>query len=176
MRTWPHAPSRAVKEAGNWVITAATYRKEHVFRDPVDLELLHDTLLDFAEEFGWKLSCWAVFSNHYHLVGLSPDREDAPAELTARVHRVTAIELSRRNRTPGRRVWFRAWASRVTFERSYLERLAYVHFNPVKHGLVEDPAKYPWCSAKWFQATATSSFFETVTSMKTDQVSIIDDF
>ena len=36
------------------------------------LEFLHDSLLGLAEEYGWNLQAWAVFSNHYHFVAMSP--------------------------------------------------------------------------------------------------------
>ena len=176
MRTWPHAPSRAVREAGNWIITAATYQKVNLFREAQDLEMLYDAILAAAEEMGWTLEAWAVFSNHYHLVGTSPDKEDAPAELTAKIHRSTAAELNRRHETVGRQVWFRSWPSRITFERSYLARIAYVHFNPVRHGLVRDPIHYPWCSARWFLENSSSAFYETITHMKIDSVGVYDDF
>ena len=29
-----------------------------------------------AHEFGWQLEAWAVFSNHYHFVGHSPEEND----------------------------------------------------------------------------------------------------
>ena len=176
MRTWPHAPSRAVREAGNWIITGATYQKLHLFQAPEDLGMLHDAILAAAEETGWKLEAWAVFSNHYHLVGTSPNKEDAPAELTAKIHRSTGAELNRRHDDLGRPVWFRSWPSRITFERSYLARIAYVHFNPVRHGLVEDPIHYPWCSARWSLENSTSAFYETITRMKIDDVRVFDDF
>ena len=30
------------------------------------------SLAAVAEEFGWHVEAWAVFSNHYHFVGYSP--------------------------------------------------------------------------------------------------------
>lgn len=77
---------------------------------------------------------------------------------------------------PGRNVWYRAWDTRLSFEKSYLARLAYVHKNPVKHGLVDNAEDYPYCGAKWFAENANRPFYETVMSFKTDRVNVYDDF
>lgn len=158
------------------MITSATYRKQLLFARPEDLDLLHDAILELADRQGWKLDAWAVFANHYHVIGQSPDQAGAPGRLTTSLHRRTAIELNRRHGTPGRTVWYRSWPSRITFERSYLARLAYVHFNAVRHGLVNDPAAYRWSSARWFEDHAPRPFYESVVSMRIDRVHVADDF
>ena len=73
-------------------------------------------------------------------------------------------------------VWYRAWDTRLSYERSYLTRLAYVHNNPVRHGLVQDAQEYPWCSARWFADRADRPFYKSVMSFKTDRVNVYDDF
>ena len=76
----------------------------------------------------------------------------------------------------GRKVWHNYWDSFITFHKSYLARLNYVHTNPVHHGLVEKASAYPWCSAGWFENSAPTSFQTTVYAFKTDQLHIQDDF
>ncbi len=77
---------------------------------------------------------------------------------------------------PGRKVWFQYWDTLLSFERSFLARLNYVHNNPVKHGLVKIATRYPWCSASWFEQNADRSFYNTVMNFKTDRVNVRDDF
>jgi len=64
----------------------------------------------------------------------------------------------------------------LTFERSWLARLNYVHQNPVKHGVVPVANQYPWCSAAWFERTASPAQVKTIYSFKTDRVNVYDDF
>lgn len=85
-------------------------------------------------------------------------------------------ELNRLDDTPGRKVWFQYWDSPITFEKSYLARLNYVHRNAVHHGLVADPAAYKWCSAAWFERTAEHAFFRTVWEFPCDRLHVADDF
>lgn len=175
METWPHAPSRRVNEAGTYMITAGTIYKQHLFNSPEKLDLLTDLLFGTLDEYGWEKKAWAVFSNHYHFIAKSPATPDI-RKLLGRIHGKSAIELNRIDATPGRTVWFRSWPTLLTFQKSYLSRLAYVYFNPVKHALVDDARLYKWCSAASFETNAEPSLFRTVSSMKYDRVSVQDDF
>jgi len=66
--------------------------------------------------------------------------------------------------------------SKITFERSYFARLNYVHQNAVHHGLVRVANQHPWCSAAWFERTATPAQVKTIYSFKIDKLQIPDDF
>jgi putative transposase len=176
MTRWPHSPSHVVDHPGMYILTAATYHKAPLFAGDERLDLLHDILLEELEKAGWQLQAWAVFANHYHFVGHSPESGLGLKMLTRAIHGRSAIELNKLDGTPGRMVWYRSWDTRISFERSYLARLAYVHNNPVKHGLVENAEDYPWCSARWFATQAERPFYESVMSFKTDRVNVYDDF
>jgi putative transposase len=54
--------------------------------------------------------------------------------------------------------------------------LNYVHQNPVKHGLVRVANQYPWCSAAWFERTASTAMVKSIYRFKTDSVRVVDDF
>ena len=78
--------------------------------------------------------------------------------------------------TPGRRVWYQYFDSHITYQRSYLARLKYVHQHGVHHRLVGDAENYPWCSASWFARKAKPSFCRTVAGFKIDRVNVMDPF
>ncbi len=176
MKSWPHAPSRQVCGPGLYCVTAGTYCKERLFDTPEKLSLLEDSLLREAEVFGWQIQAWAVFSNHYHFVGIAPEEGAQFQRFLGKVHTHTATELNKLDSAPGRQVWYRFWDTHLTFEKSYLARLAYVHNNPVHHKLVARADQYEWCSAQWFKAKAELAFYETVMGFATDRVNVIDDF
>ena len=186
MRDWPHSPVHRVYEAGTYMVTAGTYLKKPLFRGPERLRYLCEMLLELAEKYQWQLQAWAVFPNHYHFVGLSPEpisekRQQAAAlqtlaEFTKHLHSITAIQVNRWDQAAGRQTWFQYWDTQLTFQKSYLARLSYVHKNAVHHGLVGEPSLYPWCSAGWFQRRATAAFYKTVMGIKVDRVRVADDF
>lgn len=141
--------------------------------------MLHRGLLKVAAGFGWQLEAWAVFSNHYHFVAHSPpDAPDAAslADMLSVLHVKTAGWVNKLDHTPARRVWFNFRDTRLTYERSHLARLNYVHQNPVTHGLVPVANQYPWCSARWFERAASSAMVKSIYRFKVDAVRVADDY
>ena len=96
--------------------------------------------------------------------------------MLAELHAKTAAWVNRLDRTPGRTVWHNYWDTRLTYQKSYLARLNYVHQNAVKHGLVSVANLYPWCSAGWFERMAPVSVVKSIYRFKTDAVRLDDDF
>src|SRR6478672_723941 len=119
MPDWPHAPIHQLSEAGAYMVTAGTYQKLHRFAGAQRLDLLHDALLSLARQYGWHLQAWAVFSNHYHFVAMSPDRAASLRRYLQHLHFVTARLVNELDGTPGRRVWFTYWDTQLTYQRSY---------------------------------------------------------
>ena len=164
---------------GTYFVSASTYLRQHHFHGKARLAVLHRGLLKVAEQFGWRLEAWAVFSNHYHFVGHSPEDQETAESLRpmlSLLHEKTAKWINRLDEARGCKVWHNYRETRLTYEKSYLARLHYVHENPVKHGLVRVANQYPWCSARWFERTATPAQIKTIRSFKTDQLNIPDDF
>jgi putative transposase len=175
-KDWPHAPIHRLSEHGTYIVTAGTYHKEHYFRGRERLDSLEGHLLRIVKEFGWQIEAWAVFSNHYHFVAHAlPGAQSLRAALTA-LHSTTAREANSLDTTPSRKVWHNYWDTELTYEKSYLARLNYVHQNAVKHDMVLVANQYPWCSAAWFERTATAAQVQTIYSFKIDQVRVTDDF
>jgi len=176
---WPHAPTHQLSETGTYFVTAGTYLKTHYFRTRDRLDVLQRGLLKIAQDFSWQLEAWAVFSNHYHFVGRSPeDPEEStslPKMLTV-LHRRTAIWINRLDKMPGRKIWHNFWDTKLTYQKSYLARLNYVHQNPVKHGLVPVANQYPWCSAAWFEGGTSPAMVRSIYRFKIDALNVKDDF
>ena len=176
MKDWPHAPVHRFDSRGIYMVTAATMHKEPLFADAAKLTLLEGALLSLAKQYQWQLEAWAVFANHYHFVGRRNNESGSLGRFLKHLHADSARELNRLDDKAGRTVWFNFWDTKLTYERSYLARLSYVHRNPVKHGLVPVANQYSWCSAGWFELTAAPAMVKTIYGFKTDGLRIHDDF
>jgi len=176
MRDWAHSPVHCLAEAGTYMVTAGTYGKAPLFRSWKRLDFLCEELMAVAERYNWQLQAWAVFPNHYHFVALNELGGNSLRQLIRHLHSVTAREVNRWENTSGRKVWFEYWETLLTYERSFLARLSYVHRNPVHHGLVRVASRYPWCSAGWFERRADRSFFRTVMNFTGKGVKVPDEF
>jgi putative transposase len=176
---WPHAPTHQLSENGTYFVTAGTYFKAHHFRTPQRLDVLQRGLLTVACNFGWELEAWAVFSNHYHFVAHSPsDSTEATSlsQMLAILHTRTAGWINRLENILGRKIWHNFWDTKLTYEKSYLARLNYVHQNAVKHGVVPVANQYRWCSARWFEGVASPAMVRSIYRFKSDALRVKDDF
>jgi putative transposase len=176
---WPHAPTHELGGAGTYFVTASAYQKQHRFAGEQRLAVLQRGLLTVAQQWNWQLEAWAVFSNHYHFVGHSPtDAESAESlrEMVKQLHVEMSSWINRLDGTPGRKNWHNYRDTRLTYQPSYMARLNYVHNNAVKHGLVSVANHYPWCSAGWFERSASLAQVKSIYRFKTDKLEIDDDF
>ena len=172
MDFWPHAPPHWVVQPGTYMVTASTYQRVPHLAAPSRKTFFLRTLFGVAKEFGWQLHAWVVLNEHYHFMATSPIDPNTLRRLINKLHMVTAKAFNQEDGTPGRRVWFQYWDSLITYQTSYLARLKYIHFNPVKHGLSEDPFAYPWSSARWFVENASPGIVRVVESLKIDRVKV----
>jgi putative transposase len=175
---WPHAPTHQLAQQGTYFVTARTYKAEHYFRGAKRLAVLHRGLLRLAYDFGWRLEAWAVFSNHYHFVAHSPmmkaDASSLPVMLSL-LHEKTAKWVNRLDGMAQRKVWFNYRETRLSYQKSYLARLNYTHQNAVKHELVAAAHLYPWCSASWFERTASPAQVRAIYRFRTNGLKLDDE-
>ncbi|MBK9316143.1 MAG: transposase [Acidobacteria bacterium] len=173
---WPHTPLHHLTSGSVYIITAATIYKQHFFRSPEKLTILEQKLLSMASHSKWDLEAWAIFSNHYHFIARGYEDSMPLDRMINQLHSTTAREINEMEGLSGRRVWYNFWDTRLTYQKSYLARLNYVHQNAVKHGLVDVARNYKWCSAAWFEKNATRSQVSTIYGFKIDEVNVYDDF
>ncbi len=171
-----HGPPHRFEPNQIYFVTSGTLYKKILFTTPEKLTFLRDTLLGEASRNDWVMEAWAVMANHYHFVARTAGDPRTLTRFLRAVHSKTAIWLNKGDGSPGRKVWYRYWETGLSYQASYLARLAYTHNNPAKHGLVKDAGDYPWCSKTWFLQNAKESFRRTVCSIKYDDVNVMDDF
>ena len=173
---WHHSPLHQLSEPGAYMVTAGTFEKERILLSDERLNMIQEKLFELAGRDHWQLQAWAIMANHYHFVAVPEHEATNLADMIRALHAETALAVNRLDQTPGRQVWFQYWDTHLTFERSYLARLNYVHNNPVHHKLVPVATAYQWCSAGWFEQKARPSFYKTVSSFRFDRLKVPDDF
>ena len=96
--------------------------------------------------------------------------------MLSELHTETAKWINRLDATPGRKVWHNFRETKLTYQKSYLARLNYTHQNAVKHRLVLVASQYPWCSAAWFEQTASTAMVKSIYRFNTDRLDVADEF
>jgi putative transposase len=118
---------------------------EFCFTTPEDFQIVLTCLEEMTQTYGVTLYAYTLMANHVHLLLQAPQDERL-----ARPLRWFFRETTRAwQRTRGRRGHFwerRYWACLVEDDEYALAALRYCDRNPVRAGLVDDPASYPWSS------------------------------
>jgi putative transposase len=175
-KTYLHNPPHYFLPNATYMVTGAIANKQHLMIKNGKKEFFLQTLFERAELLGWGLQAWAVLHNHYHFIAQSPNDASTLTKLIRQLHSITAIEINKLDSISGRRVWQNYWDTCLTYEKSYLARLHYVHMNPVKHGLTDNPMNYPYCSYKWFIEQGDDDLKGMVFNQPIDKVNVEDDF
>ncbi len=139
---------RLYAPGGTVHVVARCNNREFYFITPEDFELLLAHLREMVRTYEIMLYAYTLMSNHLHLLLQAPK-----LDALGRPLRWFMTETARAfHRVRGRRghFWERRYRASVVEDDLYaLAALRYLDRNPVRAGLVEDPATYPWssCSA-----------------------------
>ncbi|HVA39485.1 MAG TPA: transposase [Candidatus Binataceae bacterium] len=123
------------------------------------LLVTHVTLLRAAVRDAWArvpfhIDAWVVLPDHMHCIWtLPPDDDDFSGRWRELKKAFTKALPPGERRSPVRRrrgergIWQRRfWEHTIRDDRDYASHMDYVHFNPVRHGLVDRAADWPYSS------------------------------
>jgi putative transposase len=129
-----------------YMLTASIHQKAHLMKSPQRKADWRDAFHEAANIYCWKIIAWVVLHNHYHAIVQSPEHIVNLSKFINSYHKFTARRWNTEDGSGGRQVWWNYWDTCIRSERDYYNRLKYVFWNPVKHGLVEKPEDYGFSS------------------------------
>ncbi len=126
------------------------------------IDLLRDAVRRVRRSRPFTIDAWVVLPDHLHTVWTLPPGDD---DFSTRWRLIKTFfarglpkteRLSRVRRADGERgIWQRRfWEHAIRNDEDYAAHMDYVHFNPVKHGLVASPADWPYSTFRTCVARA----------------------
>jgi putative transposase len=137
-------PLRLEYPGALWHVTCRGNEKRPIFRDDRDRKLFLSLLSEAIARFAWRLHAYVLMGNHYHLLLETPE-----PNLSRGMHRINSIysqQFNKRHDRVGHLLQGRFHAILVEKERHLVELVRYVVLNPVRAGLVDRAADWPWSS------------------------------
>jgi len=148
-------------------ITFSTYHHLPVLSNALFRGIVVDAIDEGRRTFGFRLLAYVVMPDHVHLVIIPPIDSDV-GYLVGEIKRLSArsIHTALKGKESdlsanlvverGGRRRFALWQRRCydhncRTDESVWEKVTYCHNNPVRRGLVDDPAKWCWSSYCWYQ-------------------------
>ncbi|MBE7940011.1 MULTISPECIES: transposase [Ramlibacter] len=116
-----------------------------VFVDAEDHEHLLALLQEQSRKHGVAIHAYVLMDHHFHLLATPGTAEGVPQMMQA-VGRAYVRGFNLRHGRSGTLWEGRYRCTLVQPERYLLACMAYIELNPVRAGLVTDPAAYPWSS------------------------------
>ena len=139
---------RAFVPGGTYFFTVVTARRRPIFSDDSTVELLRQAFLHVKKKRPFTVDAMVVLPDHLHCLWTLP-AEDSGYPIRWRLIKtqVTKQLRSARDARNDRPIWqSRYWEHAVRSETDYRKHVEYIHYNPVKHGYVQMPAKWPYSS------------------------------
>jgi REP element-mobilizing transposase RayT len=125
-------------------VTARGNRRQQIYADTIDRAGFNARLTDVRKRFEIEIFALCQMSNHYHML-VRAER----AVLSDAMHRLNggfAQAFNMRHGLDGHLFQDRFHGVAVTSEPHLLALFRYVLLNPVRAGMCEEPADWPWSS------------------------------
>lgn len=138
--------------------TVVTYNRQPIFSKPESAKLFLNLLDTLSNKFHYECQAYSILPDHVHLlIQLSPDFPIF-SMFIRELKRLFSIEYQKsdlilpisnasRQKHHEVTIWQRRfWDHIIKDEQDLQNHIDYIHLNPVKHGLVQDPSKWAWSS------------------------------
>ena len=154
-------------------LTTSTYRRTPVFKSERFKREFIATLAELRAELGFRLLGYVPMPEHFHLLVWPSDRAD-PSQIMQRLKGRTARSILKTLRQERRHAWCRRMLARFSLpstvhdeancrvwqrrfcdlniwtEKKQLEKLDYMHNNPVTRRLVRSAGECSWSSWRYY--------------------------
>jgi putative transposase len=137
-------PLRLEFEGAFWHVTSRGNERKDIFREDRDRLLFLSLLAAAVKRFRWRLHEYCLMTNHYHLIIETPFRT-----LAKGMHWLNSEYVRIFNRRYERvgHLFQGRYKGILVDEQNYLDEVRrYTVLNPVRAGMVSDPAEYRWSS------------------------------
>lgn len=123
--------------------------RQAIFGDLADYELLLSLIDEHARKQQVAVHGYVLMSNHFHLL-VTPETLEGIPQMMQAVGRRYVRRYNLRHARTGTLWEGRYKSTLIQAERHLLACMVYMDLNPVRAGMVADPADYPWSSHQHF--------------------------
>jgi putative transposase len=152
---------RAKFEGGYYFFTVVTYQRKPIFAEESARALLRQVIAATQSKHPFEIIAICLLPEHLHCIWKMPDGD---ANFSIRwssikgnfsreylcANKRKRIRLSRVDKGEVCIWQQRFWEHQIRDERDLQKHIDYIHYNPVKHGLVKSAEDWPWSTYRQF--------------------------
>jgi putative transposase len=142
---------RLFTPGGTYFFTVVAYQRQRIFSSPQAVEILRNSFRHTIELMPFMIVACVILPDHMHFIwALPPESSDYSTRWRlVKTHFTrhwclegTQSEKASRVRKGEQHVWQRRfWEHLIRDDEDLSRHVEYVHYNPVKHGLVKSAAE-----------------------------------
>jgi putative transposase len=134
-----------------YFIVTVTRGRRKVFSEAANADLLYVTLREVGRTKPFRLWAHALIPDHLNLL-IQPTNEANISQIMLSLKRsFTLSQKEARGITDSLSLWQRRFWDHIIRDEEDLQRhFDYIHYQPVKHGLVTRPEDYPYSSYRYW--------------------------
>lgn len=149
---------RTKEPGGTYFFTVVTFERQPILTTPEAREFLRSAWIDVQSRHPFETVAVCLLPDHLHTIWKLPEGDSNYPMRLKEIKRIFTHNYLRNGGTNGLRnisrlkrkeaaVWQRRfWEHTIYDENDLNAHIDYVHFNPVKHGLVKRVSDWPWSS------------------------------
>ena len=143
--TLPGYPHHVIQRGNN---------RQAIFTEEADYRYLLELIEGYARELDVAVHSYVLMTNHFHLLA-TPQSQTALPEMMQAVGRRYVRYFNQRQGRSGTLWEGRYRSTLIQAERYLLACMVYIDLNPVRAGMVAEPAQYPWSSYRHYAGMAS---------------------
>ena len=150
---------------GTFFFTVVTYQRQRFLCDDDVRLALRESILRAREQHPFAIDAWVLLPDHMHCIWTLPEgdadfstrwnviKRGVTRRVGAKLQRADLMNKSKATHRESTLWQRRFWEHQIRNDADYQAHMDYVHFNPIKHGLVERLIDWPHSSFHRYLAT-----------------------
>ena len=139
---------RAKTPGTKFFFTVVTYGRREILTGPISRQILREVIKEVRQRYPFEIDAWVLLPDHLHCLWTLPAGDEdfskrwglikagfsrKAKEILHRQELMTDSKERHRENTLWQR---RFWEHQIRNEKDFERHFDYIHYNPVKHGIV----------------------------------------
>jgi putative transposase len=157
---------RANVKGGTYFFTVVTFNRIKIFSKPAEVSLLRNAIKKVMQKHPFKIDAFVLLPDHLHCIWTLPQHDSDYSTRWRLIKSYFSRNFNQRDvgwveeRNPTNEahsasrqkkkeqaIWQRRfWEHLIRNQRDLNQHIEYIHYNPVKHGLVRAPVDWKYTS------------------------------
>lgn len=149
---------RAREPGASYFFTVVTYERQRFLCEPDSINTLWSVIDKVRTAYPFHIDAWVLLPDHLHCIWTLPDNDSDYSKrwglikrgftkkyyLTGRQKKNPIHISDSRKKRRESHYWQRQfWEHVIRDQNDFNRHCDYIHYNPVKHGLVDEPRQWP---------------------------------